>query len=116
MSKSIRTDITPAEAAAALALKGYYRDDHSELHPYGSGTPVYGFAICNGYTVLLLDAPVFCINKVYLDEAGDLHLSQQSVGGTIDRRNIKDMVAAISDANEGTIKSCRVDIASILKI
>jgi|GEM_PF-3507888 len=66
----------------AVATKGGYIDNHDKKF-----YPAEKFAgLCvlkNGDVGFLMEASIFCINWAYVDEDGTLHLSQNSITGTL---------------------------------
>ena len=70
--------------AAAEAVKGLIADDHAArktIQLWGVATLEKGD---EQTVVALIDARYFCLNGVYLDSRGGVHLSTNSVGGTIE--------------------------------
>lgn len=46
-----------------------------------------------GQVAAAIDAPMYCLNKVYTDSEGTLHLSRESIGGVYDHGEIKDQMS-----------------------
>ena len=70
--------------AAAEAVNGLVADDHGA----GKTMQLWGLATIEKgdkqTVVALIDARYFCLNSVYMDTRGGVHLSTNSVGGTIE--------------------------------
>ena len=89
--------------AAAEDVKGLITDDHGG----GKTIQLWGVATLEKgdkqTVVALIDATYFCLNGVYLDARGGVHLSTNSVGGVIELHGapVEDGVARYNAEQSG---------------